>query len=76
MSDSPEVELVRETWEAVSRGDLTALGEALTEDAKWLSVWEGATNCEGRSTIVEIVSANLAGRLRGTSRRRFRPALA
>jgi hypothetical protein len=30
------------------------------------SVEEGPTNCEGRGTIIEVMSRNLAGRLRGS----------
>ena len=65
MSETPEVELVESVWEAMTRGDLSALESALAVDARWRTVWEGATNCEGRSTIVEVIGANPAG-LRGS----------
>lgn len=65
MSESHEIELVRSVWEAMERGDLSALESALAEDARWRTVWEGATNCEGRATIVEMIRDNLAG-LRGS----------
>ncbi len=65
MSETQEVELVLSVWEAMSRGDLDALESALDEDARWRSVWEGETNCQGRSTIVETIRQNLP-RLRGS----------
>jgi ketosteroid isomerase-like protein/catechol 2,3-dioxygenase-like lactoylglutathione lyase family enzyme len=61
MDDSQELELVRSVWEATTRGDLSTLESALAEDARWRTVWEGPTNCEGRSTIVETIGRNLAG---------------
>ncbi len=65
MSETPEVELVGSVWEGMKRGDLSALENALADDARWRTVWEGTTNCEGRSTIVEVIGGNLA-RLRGS----------
>lgn len=65
MGDGQEVELVRSVWEALTRGDLSRLESALAEDARWRTVWEGPTNCEGRSTIVQTISRNLAG-MRGS----------
>jgi ketosteroid isomerase-like protein len=47
-------------------GDFAVLEDSLAEDAKWRTVDEGATNCEGRSTIIEVMSRNLARRLRGS----------
>src|SRR5438128_9262628 len=66
LSESPEVELLRRSFEALSRGDFAVLSDALAEDAKWRTVDEGPTNCEGRRTIIEVMSENLAGRLRGS----------
>ncbi len=65
MSDSPEVELLHRAFKAMTRGDFAVLEDSLAEDAKWRSVEEGPTNCEGASTIIEVMSRNLAGRLRG-----------
>ena len=66
MSDSPEIELLHRAWEAMTGGDFAVLENSLAEDAKWRSVEEGPTNCEGASTIIEVMSRNLAGRLRGS----------
>ena len=65
MSPSPDIELLRRCFEALKGGDFAVLEQALAEDARWRSVHEGPTNCEGRSTIIEIMSRNLDGRLRG-----------
>jgi ketosteroid isomerase-like protein len=65
VSNSPEIELLHRAWEAMSGGDLAVLEEALATDAKWRTVHEGPTNCESASTIVEVMSRNLHGRLRG-----------
>jgi ketosteroid isomerase-like protein len=64
-SDSPEIELLHRAWEAMRRGDFAVLEHSLAEDALWRSVEEGPTNCEGRGTIIEVMSRNLVGRLRG-----------
>jgi len=64
--ESPEVQLLHRAWEAMRRGDFAVLEEALATDAKWRTVYEGLTNCEGASTIIEVMSRNLAGRLRGS----------
>ena len=66
MSDSPEVELLHRAWEAMTRGDFAVLEDSLAEDAKWRSVEEGSTNSKGRGTIIEVMSRNLQGRLRGS----------
>jgi ketosteroid isomerase-like protein len=66
ISDSPEIELLHRAWEAIRSGDFVVLEDSLAEDALWRSVEEGPTNCEGASTIIEVMSRNLAGRLRGS----------
>ncbi len=66
MSGSPEVELLHRSFEAMSNGDFAVLEDSLAEHAIWRSVDEGPTNCEGRSTIIEVMSRNLTGRLRGS----------
>jgi ketosteroid isomerase-like protein len=61
-----EVQLVRDTWEALSTGDLTALESALAPDAKWRAVEDGPWNCQNRATILEVIGRNVAeGRLAG-----------
>ncbi len=65
-SDSPELELLRRCFEALSNGDFSVLEEALAEDAVWRTVDEGSTNCQGRETIIEVMSRNLDGRVRGS----------
>jgi ketosteroid isomerase-like protein/uncharacterized glyoxalase superfamily protein PhnB len=47
-------------------GDFAVVEDSLAEDAKWRTVYEGSTSCEGRSTIIEIMSRSIAGRLRGS----------
>jgi ketosteroid isomerase-like protein len=64
--DTPEIELVRRSFEALIQGDCAVLESSLAEDARWRTVEEGAMNCEGRDTIVGIMRRNLGGRLRGT----------
>lgn len=66
MSDSPEIELLHRAFDALSSGDFAVLEQVLAENARWRTVEEGDTNCEGRGTIIEIMSRSLAGRLRGT----------
>jgi ketosteroid isomerase-like protein len=57
--------LVRRCFQALTRGDYAVLEASLAEDAKWRTVEEGATNCEGRNTIIGIMRRNLGGRLKG-----------
>jgi ketosteroid isomerase-like protein/catechol 2,3-dioxygenase-like lactoylglutathione lyase family enzyme len=64
--ESPEVELLHRAFDALSVGDFGVLERTLAEDARWRTVEEGNTNCAGRHTIVEIMSRNLRGRLRGS----------
>lgn len=66
IGDSPEIDLVQRCFRALIEGDYTVLKASLAEDAKWRTVHEGATNCEGREKIIAIMRRNLAGRLRGT----------
>jgi ketosteroid isomerase-like protein len=65
MSDGPEIELVRNCFQALIEGDFAVLEASLAEDAKWRTVQEGATDCEGRDTIIGIMRRNLGGRLQG-----------
>jgi ketosteroid isomerase-like protein len=65
MNDSPEVELLHCAWEAMTEGDFAVMANSLAENARWRTVWEGPTNCEGRSTIIDEMTRGLAGRLRG-----------
>lgn len=58
-------QLVRQTWEAVSRGDLDTLEAALAPDAKWRAVEDGPWNCESRARILEVMRGNLAKGLAG-----------
>lgn len=58
--------LVRETWEALSRGDYDAVEAVFAPDAKWRAVEEGPWNCESRSQILSVMRDNrAAGALRG-----------
>ena len=66
MRDVDRVQLVRDAWSAVSRGDLGALELLLAPDASWRAVEDGPWNCEGRPAIIEVMTRNLdAGRLSG-----------
>jgi glyoxylase-like metal-dependent hydrolase (beta-lactamase superfamily II) len=62
--ESPEIALVRRTWDALLQGGPDVLGEVLAPDAQWYGVEDGQL-CNGRAAIVEVMSRNLAGRLRG-----------
>jgi ketosteroid isomerase-like protein len=64
MGESPEVELVRRAWEALIQGGSEVLGDVLAPDAQWYGVEDGQL-CEGRKAIIDVMSSNLAGRLRG-----------
>jgi ketosteroid isomerase-like protein len=64
MSESPEIELVRRAWDALIAGGPEVLGEVLASDAQWYGVEDGQL-CDGRKAIIDVMSRNLAGRLRG-----------
>jgi ketosteroid isomerase-like protein len=65
MGVSLEIELVGRAWDALIAGGPEVLGEVLAPDAQWYGVEDGQL-CDGRETIIEVMSRNLAGRLRGT----------
>jgi len=65
MGESPEIELVRRAWDALIEGGPEGLGEVLAPDAQWYGVEDGQL-CDGRKAIIDVMSRNLAGRLRGT----------
>jgi ketosteroid isomerase-like protein/catechol 2,3-dioxygenase-like lactoylglutathione lyase family enzyme len=65
INESPEISLIQRAWDAISRGDLSVLEQELATDARWRAVDDGPWNCEGREEIVETMSRNLAGRVRG-----------
>jgi ketosteroid isomerase-like protein len=64
MGESPEIELVRRAWDALIAGGPEVLGEVLAPDAQWYGVEDGQL-CDGRKAIIDVMSRNLAGRLRG-----------
>src|SRR5271170_7419389 len=64
MGESPEIELVRRVWDALIAGGPEVLGEVLAPDAQWYGVEDGQL-CDGRQAIIDVMSRNLAGRLRG-----------
>lgn len=64
MNDSPEIELLHRTWEAMTGGDFAVLEESLAEGAKWHGVDDGQL-CAGRTEILDVMTRNLPGRLRG-----------
>ena len=58
-------QLVRDTWDALSHGDLAPLKSALAPDAKWRAVQDGPWNCGNRAAILDVMSHNLAHGLSG-----------
>lgn len=65
-NETPEVALIQRLWAAISRGDLSVLEQEFAADARWRAVTDGPWNCESREAIIETMSRNLAGRVRGT----------
>jgi hypothetical protein len=59
------VQLIRDIWDARSRGDLEPLREALTPDAKWRAVEDGPWNCESAAAIMDVMARQLADGLSG-----------
>jgi hypothetical protein len=41
MGESPEIELVRRAWDAMTQGGPEVLGEVLAPDAQWYGVQNG-----------------------------------
>ncbi|HEV3318258.1 MAG TPA: nuclear transport factor 2 family protein [Solirubrobacteraceae bacterium] len=64
MSDSPEIALLHRAWKALAGGDFAVLEESLAEGAMWHGVEDGQL-CSGRTEILEVMTCNLPGRLRG-----------
>ena len=56
---------MRDTWQALSRGDTRPLEAALAADARWRAVEDGPWNCENRARIIEVIGANLESGLTG-----------
>jgi ketosteroid isomerase-like protein len=53
------VQIVRDAWEAVERGDLDAIEAVLAPDAKWRGVEDGPWNCEDRSMILNALTRDV-----------------
>jgi ketosteroid isomerase-like protein len=64
MNEGPEIELVRRAWDALIQGGPEVLNEVLAPDAQWYGVGNGQL-CDGRKAIIDVMSRNLAARLRG-----------
>jgi ketosteroid isomerase-like protein len=64
-SEGPEVALIQRLWAALYRGDLSVLEQEFAADARWRAVTDGPWNCEGREAIIQTMTRNLAGRVRG-----------
>jgi ketosteroid isomerase-like protein len=47
-------QLVRETYDALSRGDYEAVKARFAPDARWRAVEDGPWNCENRDAILTI----------------------
>ncbi len=65
ISKSPQIELLRRCFDAWSERDYKRLEHALASDARWLPAVPDAEACQGRATIIEVMSRNSAGRPRG-----------
>src|SRR5437870_1186872 len=67
MPESKNARLVRNAWEALSRGDVSVLWDALAPRATWRAVEDGPWNCTSPKMIVKTMAANiergLAGRI-------------
>jgi ketosteroid isomerase-like protein len=59
-------QVVRDTWDAVSRGELEPLERLFAPDAKWRAVEDGEWNCENRARIIEVLRDNRAAGLTGS----------
>jgi hypothetical protein len=70
-----QVQFVRHTWEAISRGDLQPLETSLAPDAKWRAVVDGPWNCENRDAILDVMKGNLSKGLSGEIERRSSRAI-
>lgn len=58
-------QLIHETWESISKGELGPLEAVLAPDAKWRAVEDGPWNCENRSMIIGAMRANQEAGLTG-----------
>jgi hypothetical protein len=57
---------VRETWLAISSGDLSVLESTFAPEAKWRAVEDGPWNCEDRSMILHAMRERAGQILGGT----------
>jgi hypothetical protein len=60
MGESPEIELVRRSWDALIQSGPEVLREVLAPDAQWYGVEDGQL-CDSRNAIIDVMSRNLAG---------------
>jgi ketosteroid isomerase-like protein len=58
-------QFIRDTWDALSAGDLAPLEAALAPDAKLRAVEDGPWNCQNRVAILDTVTLQLAEGLSG-----------
>ncbi len=49
-------QLVRDTWAALTQGDLSAVEAVLAPDARWHAVEDGPWNCESREQIISVMA--------------------
>jgi ketosteroid isomerase-like protein len=61
--DHPQ--FIRDTWDALSAGDLAPLEAALAPDARWRAVEDGSWNCQNRVAILDTMTLQLAEGLSG-----------
>ncbi len=59
------VRFVRDTWDALARGDIAPLEAVLAPGARWRAVEDGPWNCENAREVVDAMSRNIANGLTG-----------
>jgi ketosteroid isomerase-like protein len=52
---------VRETFDALRRGDLDSVKAAFAPDARWRAVEDGPWNCENRDAIMAVMTEQRTG---------------
>jgi ketosteroid isomerase-like protein len=56
-------QLVRETYDALSRGDYETVKARIAPDARWRAVEDGPWNCENRDMILAVMADQRTGSL-------------
>jgi hypothetical protein len=64
-ADDGSAGLVLRMWEALGRGDIEPLRDALAPGAQWLPVYEDWGGCDGREEILDWLEYSLSQGLKG-----------